>query len=184
MALGITIKGEKVILGFVQTGGENARVSNQFLQDLRDRGLNPEAGLLVVIDGSKGLREAVKDVFSGHALVQRCQWHKRENVVSYLPKTRQAEFRKKLQRAYQESTYEKAKEALDKIRKELVPLNESAVRSLDEGLEETLTLHRLGLFRQRHRIGDVACGPEDRQGGLVEELHPEAALAGQRAPIH
>lgn len=76
----------------------------------------------------------------------RCQWHKRENVVAYLPKEQQDLFRKKLQNAYQEKTYDKAKKKLGLIRKELSLLNQSAVSSLDEGLEETLTLHRLGVF--------------------------------------
>ncbi|RLB81207.1 MAG: hypothetical protein DRH17_09910 [Deltaproteobacteria bacterium] len=83
-----------------------------------------------------------------YALIQRCQWHKRENVLSYLVKEHQETFRRKLQRAYQEPTYEKAKAALMKVKKELSLINESAVRSLEEGLEETLTLHRLGLFEK------------------------------------
>jgi len=87
-------------------------------------------------------------VFGKYALVQRCQWHKRENVVSYLPKSRQQEVRKDLQRAYEETTYDEAKARLKKIRHELSLINESAARSLDEGLEETLTLHRLGLFKE------------------------------------
>jgi transposase-like protein len=148
VALGITITGHKVILGFVQTGSENARVAKQFLEELIERGLSPEAGLLVIIDGSKGLGKAAREVLGAHALVQRCQWHKRENVVSYLPKSRQGEFRRKLEWAYQEPTYEGVKSRLGKISKELGLVNQSAVGSLEEGLEETLTLHRLGLFRQ------------------------------------
>jgi transposase-like protein len=88
----------------------------------------------------------VKKVFGGQALVQRCQWHKRENVVSHLPRTEQKRWRQKLQRAYQRPTYPEAAHALKAIRAELRELNESAVASLDEGFEETLTLHRLGLF--------------------------------------
>ena len=98
------------------------------------------------MDGNKGLRKAVKDVFGMYTLVQRCQWHKSENVLRYLPKERQVIFRKSLQRAYEKSTYKSAKEALNRVKKELSLMNESAVKSLEEGLEETLTLHRLGLF--------------------------------------
>jgi transposase-like protein len=87
-------------------------------------------------------------VFGAKALVQRCQWHKRENVVSYLPKNRQEQIRKELQRAYEKPSYEEAKKALEKVKKEISLINESAVRSLEEGLEETLTLHRLGLFEK------------------------------------
>jgi transposase-like protein len=113
-----------------------------------ERGLKIGEGLLYVIDGSKGLRKAIYGVFGNRALIQRCQWHERENVVSYLPKSMQAGMRRKLQVAYQEPAYERAKEKLLKIRKELQLINQSAVSSLDEGLEETLALHRLGLFRE------------------------------------
>ena len=151
IGLGITISGEKVMLGFVQTATENERTCSAFLRGLVDRGLKIEAGLLCVIDGAKGLRKAVDKVFGDKAAVQRCQWHKRENVVSYLPTSKQATFRHKLQRAYDQSTYTKAKSALSKIRSELSVLNASAVGSLDEGFEETLTLHRLGLFEELGR---------------------------------
>ncbi len=80
--------------------------------------------------------------------VFRCQWHKRENVVGYFSKGEQVKFRRKLQAAYKKLTYAEAKEALEKIHKELRVLNQSAAASLEEGLEETLTLHRLGLFEK------------------------------------
>ena len=148
MVLGITVEGRKIPLGFIQTGAENERVCREMLEGLLERGLRIEEWLLCVIDGSKGLRKAIYGVFGNKALIQRCQWHKRENVVSYLPKSMQAAMRRRLQEAYQELTYERAKEKLSKIRKELQLINQSAVNSLDEGLEETLTLHRLGLFRE------------------------------------
>jgi transposase-like protein len=148
IALGVTVEGEKVVLGFIQAGTENASVCRDFLNDLLERGLKIEEGILCVMDGSKGLRKAVEDVFGGYALVQRCQWHKRENVVSYLPKGKQGGFRKALQKAYEKPTYNEAKEALKRVKEELSFINESAVESLEEGLEETLTLHRLGLFKE------------------------------------
>ena len=146
IALGITLTGEKVLLGFVQTGTENERVCAAFLRALVERGLRYEHGLLCVIDGAKGLRKALQTVFGGQALVQRCQWHKRENVVGYLPTAQQAAWRRKLQAAYEQPSAPEAKAALHRLRQELRLLNASAVTSLDEGLEETLTLHRLGLF--------------------------------------
>ncbi len=146
IALGVTLSGEKQMLGFVQTETENERVVAQFLRSLLDRGLDTSSGLLVVIDGSKGLRSAIRKVLRRRAVVQRCQWHKRENVVSHLPRKEQSSWRGRLQRAYGRPTYEEAKRELLKIRDELAEINESAVRSLDEGFEETLTLHRLGLF--------------------------------------
>ncbi|MDQ7827703.1 MAG: transposase, partial [Armatimonadota bacterium] len=107
-----------------------------------------DQGLLVVIDGSKGLRAAVQEVFGAAAQVQRCQWHKRENVVAYLPKGQQATWRAKLQRAYEQPTYAEAKAQLMALQRNLQGINASAARSLAEGLEETLTLHRLGLFEE------------------------------------
>jgi len=146
VALAVTMEGDKRFLGFLQTGTENERAIIGFLRSLVDRGLNLSAGVLVVIDGSKGLRAGVKAVFGSQALVQRCQWHKRENVVSHLARTEQKHWRRKLQSAYQRPTYKEASRDLKAIRSELQELNESAVASLDEGFEETLTLHRLGLF--------------------------------------
>jgi len=151
IALGVTGEGKKVLLGFIQAGAENASVCKEFLNGLLERGLRIEEGLLCVMDGSKGIRKAVEQVFGGYALIQRCQWHKRENVIDYLPKGRKAAFRRLLQRAYEQPTYEAAKRALMRVKKELSLLNESAVRSLEEGLEETLTLHRLGLFEKLGR---------------------------------
>ena len=148
IALGVTVDGRKIPLGFVQTGTENERVGREMIEGLLERGLKIADGLLCVIDGSKGLRKALYEVLGTKGLVQRCQWHKRENVIGYLPKGMQGSMRRRLQEAYEEPTYEKAKEKLLKIRKELQEINRSAVNSLDEGFEETLTLHRLGLFQE------------------------------------
>ncbi len=148
IALGVTLGGEKIVLGAIEAGTENQKVVRDFLNQLQERGLKSEKKILFVIDGSKGLRKGIQTVFGEGAIIQRCQWHKRENVVAYLPKSEQGRFRRKLQKAYEETSYAKAKQKLAAIRNELRLINESAVRSLDEGLEETLTLHRLGLFEQ------------------------------------
>lgn len=148
LALGVTIDGEKVILGFLQAGTENEKVCTDFLRKLVERGLSYEQGLLCVIDGSKGLRKAIQTVFGAKAVVQRCRWHKRENVVGYLAKSKQGAMRKRLQDAYQQPALKEAEKALLRVRKELSLLNQSAVASLDEGLDETLTLHRLGLAEE------------------------------------
>ncbi|MBU1676816.1 IS256 family transposase [bacterium] len=146
IAVGVDLDGYKHILGFVQTETENERAITQFLKSLLARGLDASAGLIGVIDGAKGLRAALLKTFAKRIVIQRCQWHKRENVVSYLAKSEQKYWRGRLQRAYQRPTYAEAKRELLKIRRELSEINESAVASLDEGFEETLTLHRLGLF--------------------------------------
>jgi len=146
IAMGITMTGEKRFLGFVETDTENAKVLTLFLRALVERGLNASRGLLVVLDGGKGLRAAVKKVFRNKVMVGRCQWHKRENVVNYLPKNEQTEWRRRLQWAYNRPTYAEALAALEQLHAELEEINQSAAGSLAEGLEETLTLHRLGVY--------------------------------------
>ncbi|MEO6202890.1 MAG: IS256 family transposase [Nitrospirales bacterium] len=146
IAVGIALTGEKHLLGFVETGTENEAVLTPFLHSLGDRGLDISQGLLVIIDGGKGLRAAVRQAFGGTALVQRCQWHKRENVVRHLPKGEQAHWRTRLQRAYRQPTYDDARKALARLQRDLEARNQSAARSLAEGQDETLTLHRLGVF--------------------------------------
>ena len=95
IALGITLSGEKRFLGFVETDTENERVLTPFLRALVERGLDVSQGVLVILDGGKGLRAAVRKAFRHRALVHRCQWHKRENVVSYLAKREQAAWRQR-----------------------------------------------------------------------------------------
>ena len=146
VALGITMAGEKRFLGFIETDTENAAVLTPFLHSLLDRGLDISQGILVCLDGGKGLRAAVRKAFARRAVVQRCQWHKRENVVSYLAKGEQVAWRKRLQRAYTRPTYAEAAVQLKQLHRELDARNQSAAGSLAEGMEETLTLHRLGVY--------------------------------------
>ena len=151
IALGVTITGEKVILGFIETSTENHVICRDFLNGLKSRGLNLDQEILFVIDGGKGIYKGIREVLGENALIARCQWHKRENILEYLPKEKRDIFRKKLQNAYEQTSYELAKKALGTIRSELRLLNQSAVNSLDEGLEETLLLQRLGMFEKLGR---------------------------------
>lgn len=151
ICLGITMGGDKLLLGFIQTTTENSKSVKELLQNLIERNFRFEKGLLCLLDGSKGLNKAVKEVFGNYCLVQRCQWHKRENVVSYLGEKDAPIFRAKLQSAYSEPDYERAKIKLMEIKNELANINRSAAVSLEEGLEETLTLHRLGLAAELGR---------------------------------
>ena len=146
VALGVTLEGKKVILGFIESSTENAQVCRDFMNELINRGLNTDNEILFVIDGAKGIHKGIKSALSKKAVIQRCQWHKRENILKYLDKSHQSNFRRKLQSAYEQPTYEAAKKKLNLIKRELAILNQSAVRSLEEGMEETLTLHRLGMF--------------------------------------
>ena len=148
IALGITIDGIKIPLGFIHTTTEDNLSIKGLLKDLIRRNFTFTEGIFTITDGSTGLIKAVKETFGKYALSQRCVWHKRENVVSYLSKDMQKHYRGKLQRAYNEPEYEVAKRKLYEIRIELETINRSAANSLDEGLEETLTLHKLGLVEQ------------------------------------
>ncbi len=146
VALGVTMEGQKRVLGFVETTTENKRALTEFLRSLLDRGLDISEGIYVVIDGSKGLRSAVRTAFSKRSVTGRCHWHKRENVVGYLPRGEQASWRKRLQSALDRPEFDKARRALLKLHGELEEKNQSAAASLLEGLDEILTLHRLGLY--------------------------------------
>jgi putative transposase len=146
VALGVTITGQKLVLGIVQTASENHVVCGDFLKGLIRRGLNPDKELLFVVDGSKGFAKAIKLVFGNKAFIQRCQWHKRENVLKYLPERQRPCYRRKLQQAYSCPDYQEARSGLVTVYRELKDTNLSAAKSLAEGLDETLTLHRLGLF--------------------------------------
>lgn len=95
----------------------------------------------------EGPYSAVTKALKGYVCVQRCQWHKRENILSYLPERDWPRIKGKLQKAYDLETDEQAKAALKALKRELAVMNQSAATSLEEGLEETLTLHRLGLMR-------------------------------------
>jgi transposase-like protein len=170
VCMGVTEAGYKKVLGFTQATTENARPIKEMLRDLIQRGLTFDEGMLCVVDGAKGLRKAIDEIFGACAQVQRCQWHKRENVVSYLPKTDQPRWRKKLQRAYREATYEAAKERLQSLHAELQQINRQAARSLQEGLEETLTLHRLGLFEELGRNLKTTNGIENLMGQVEQRI--------------
>ena len=123
VALGITMTGEKRFLGFVETDTENEKVLTPFLRSLVERGLDVSQGLLLILDGGKGLRAAVRKAFRHRALVQRCQWHTRENVVSYLAKSEQPAWRQRLQRAYNRPEYDEALAALQSLQHELEDRN-------------------------------------------------------------
>ena len=144
LCMGITATGEKHVLGFVETQTENAVAIEGLLQDLLDRGLCVDEGILCVIDGAKGLPKAIKNVLGPKAQVQRCVQHKRENVLSKLTKEEdKTRVRRQMNEAYQECSYTKAKEKLLALQATLETDHNDAANSLNEGMEETLTLHRL-----------------------------------------
>ena len=143
VAMGVDTEGNKHALGLWQGATENQAVCQALLDDLIRRGLDPEGRYLFIVDGGKGLRAAIQRAFGKRAEVQRCQQHKQRNVAEHLPPHRQGEFRRKMKAAYGMVDYDEAKKALLACVRELEQINPSAAASLREGLEETLTLHRL-----------------------------------------
>ena len=145
VALGIERSGKKQVLGLWQGATENTTVVKELLEDLVARGLHPDRRYLFVIDGAKALRAGIERVFGERAEVQRCQIHKRRNVKEHLPKSAQGDTDRRIRNAYAMTDDTTAKAELQKIFRQLERINPSAAHNLEEGLEETLTVHRLGV---------------------------------------
>jgi transposase-like protein len=145
VALGITEKGEKKILGLRQGASENAEVCTSLLEELCQRGLDTKQPILAVLDGSKALAAAVKRVWGTKVRIQRCQIHKRRNIEAHLPQQHHDELRRQLNAAWHDTDYERARKQLLATVKWLDRINPDAANSLREGLEETLTVVKLGL---------------------------------------
>jgi putative transposase len=151
VALGIGCDGRKTVLGLREGATENTAVVSSLLSELVERGVDFSTPRLYILDGGKALPAAVRKHAGDAAFVQRCQVHKKRNVVDHLPDEYKADVRRKLQNAYAMADYQDAKRALQKLHRELMDLNPSAARSLEEGLEETLTVHRLRVPAQLRR---------------------------------
>ena len=145
VALGVTIGGCKIILGIEQSHTENSVAINQFFDKLIERGLKYNLGILFIVDGSKGIIKAIEEKFQEYGFIQRCTWHKEQNVISYLSKHQQEICKIELKKAYKNTSYKDAMRSLEGLYNRLAITNESAASSLKEGIDETLTLHRLGL---------------------------------------
>ena len=151
VALGISTEGTKLPLGLWEGSTENATVARALLSDLVDRGLDPEQGILFVIDGAKALRKAIGQVFGSSAPCQRCIRHKERNVLDHLDESERQVVRARLRAAWALADHERAIGRLKVLASELDRSHPSAAASLREGLEETLTLQRLGAAEQLRR---------------------------------
>jgi len=165
VALGIDTTGRKHVLGVVEGSTENEAVCRRLLASLVDRGLPVERARLVVIDGGKGLRKAMRNVFGNWALVQRCQFHKIRNVVEHLPKGKRAWVKVALRKAYASETAAQAKRRLLELARNL-EAHDGAAASIREGLEETLTLLTLGITGALARTLSSTNPIENLQGTL------------------
>ena len=144
VALGIDIEGTKHPLALVEGSTENATLVTELLVDLRERGLDVTRAMLVGLDGSKALRKAVLDVLD-HPVIQRCQLHKVRNVKDHLPQRLRTTVGRRMTDAYHAGSALEAEAALLALAKELDRTHPSAAASLREGLDETLTVLRLGV---------------------------------------
>ena len=152
VALGIDQTGAKTILGFHQGAAENQQICDQLLGELTGRGLNLKHNFITVIDGGRAARASIKKQCGEGALVQRCQLHKRRNITDHFADDQKTYWDKKLKNAYDLLTYPDAKRALNAIHRELMEVNPSAARSLEEGLDETLTVQRIGVPAELRRV--------------------------------
>lgn len=144
VALGIGIDGVKHPLALVEGSTENATLVTGLLVDLRERGLDVTRPMLVCLDGSKALRKAVLDVLE-RPVIQRCQLHKVRNVKDLLPQRLRSTVGRKMTDAYHAGSALEAEAALLALATELDRTHPGAAASLREGLDETLTVLRLGV---------------------------------------
>jgi putative transposase len=146
VALGILADGRKVVLGLGRGSTENAVLCTALLNDLRERGLKVDGRVLCVIDGGRGIRQALGDVFGDLAVVQRCLVHKRRHILEHLPPNRKAYGSRMLTVACSSDSAQLARRRLKALLRWLEHNGENgAAASLREGLEETLTVSKLGL---------------------------------------
>jgi len=145
VALGITTEGVKIPLGLWEGSTENATLARTLLADLVDRGLDPEQAILFVIDGAKALAKAIREVFGAHALIHRCHRHKERNVTDLLPEADRDRVRGRMRAAWALTDADLARQRLELLASELDRSWPDAAGSLREGMEETLTLMRLGI---------------------------------------
>jgi putative transposase len=151
-AIGVDLQGQKHVLGLWEGATENATVVKGLLEDLVSRDLNSERKLLIVIDGSKALRRAVSTVLATQTLVQRCRVHKLRNVLDHLPEEKKAQAAWRMRSAWGKKDPKAAEKDLRQTARWLEGISRGAAASLLEGLEETLTVQKLGLAPELGRI--------------------------------
>ena len=144
-ALGVTLDGTKVPLGVVEGSTENAAVCTRLVSDLAARGLDATRGILFVVDGGKAIAKAVDDVFGDLAVTQRCRRHKERNILDHLREDERPLVQRKLRQAWAKASAAEARSDLDTLARRLARQRPGAAASLREGLDETLTVNRLGV---------------------------------------
>ena len=154
-ALGIDVEGTKHPLGVIEGATENAATVQALLDNLIGRGLDASVCRLFIVDGAKALTKAIRRTFGGHTPIQRCQVHKARNITERLPKAMQASVRRTLRQAWELDDADKAEKLIRNLARRL-ELDAPGVRdSILEGLDEILTVNRLGLPTELRR--SLAC---------------------------
>lgn len=171
-AVGVDERGSKHVLGLREGATENAAAVRALLGELVERGLDSGRSLLVVIDGAKALHKAVVEVFGSQALIQRCREHKKRNVTAALPERLRATVRSAMSQAYATQDPRRARRLLDNLARRLEHQHPGAAASLREGLEETLTVMRLGLPEPLERVLSST--------NLIENLFSRVREIGRR----
>src|SRR5712691_8723818 len=171
-AVGIDERGDKHVLGLREGASENAAAVRALLADLVERGLDTNRSLLIVIAGAKALHKAVGEVFGAHGLIQRCREHKKRNVTDALPERQRATVRSAMTQAYATRDPKRARRLLDHLARRLEHQHPGAAASLLEGLEETLTVMRLGLPENLERVLSST--------NLIENLFSRVREIGRR----
>ncbi len=171
-AVGVDVRGGKHVLGLREGATENAAAVKALLADLVERGLDNNRSLLVVIDGAKVLYKAVVEVLVRHALIQRCREHKKRNVTDVLPERLRASVRSAMSQAYATRDVGRARRLLDNLARRFEHQHPGAAASLREGLDETLTVMRLGLPENLERVLSST--------NLIENLFSRVREIGRR----
>jgi putative transposase len=166
IALGVSADGKKHPLALREGATENATVAKALLEDLIERGLSTEQATLFVIDGSKALRRAIRDVFGPLGVVQRCQVHKQRNVLDHLPENVRPRVRRVLRSVWEMTDADVAERRLRALAGSLDREHPGAASSLREGLTETLTLQRLGVRGALYRTLRSTNAIENLNGGV------------------
>lgn len=167
VALGIDSQGSKHVLGLREGSTEATRVVQSLLSDLIERGLDAQRMRLWVIDGGKALRKAIVECFGATALIQRCQEHKRRNVIEHLPQELHASVNRSMRQAWQAQSAPLAKRQLLRLAASLESRHPGAAASLREGLEETLTVQGLGVTGELYKILRTTNPIENLNGSIA-----------------
>ena len=154
-ALGIDSEGHKHPLGLIEGATENAAVVQALIDNLIERGLDPKVCRLFIIDGAKALTKVIRRTFGAHTPIQRCQLHKARNVIERLPKPVRASVRQALRQAWELDDAAKAERLLRNLARRFEHEAPAVASSILEGLDEMLTVNRLGLPAKLRR--SLAC---------------------------